>query len=84
MKFTSLSIFFTLISSIYGFKVLGVFPFRAKSHFIVGSAIIKSLHEAGHEITVISPFPLKNSIPRYRDISLADYMERNKEGLNNF
>jgi glucuronosyltransferase len=81
MKLTSLLIFISFISSICGFKVLGVFPYFSKSHFAIGSAIVESLHEAGHDITVISPFPKKNKVPRYHDISVVDFYEKNDEGL---
>ncbi|XP_065216816.1 UDP-glucosyltransferase 2-like [Planococcus citri] len=40
-----------------GAKILGVFAYPAKSHFTFDSAILKSLANAGHEITVITSFP---------------------------
>lgn len=67
--------FFALVSQIYGFKVLGVLPFFSKSHFAIGNSILKSLHEAGHELTVISPFPLKKPLANYRDIDCTEIME---------
>lgn len=77
------SIFFVscLISSIQAIKVLGVLPFGSKSHFAIGNSIIKSLHEAGHEVIVISPFPKTTPVPNHKDISLADIMEKYEKGL---
>lgn len=70
-------------SSIYSLKVLGVLPFGSKSHFAIGSSIINTLHEAGHEVTVISPFPKKTPVPKYKDISIEDVMEKQEKGLYN-
>lgn len=58
-----------------GLKVLGVLPFVSKSHFAIGHAIVKSLHDVGHEVTVISPFPLKKPIANYTDIVTTDVKE---------
>lgn len=53
------------ISRTDGAKILGIFAYPAKSHFTFDSAILKSLHDAGHEITVITSFP--------RDIAGENY-----------
>lgn len=37
-----------------GARILGVFPFPAKSHYIVSSAVIAELARRGHEVTVIA------------------------------
>lgn len=60
-------------------KVLGVFPVISSSHFAIGSSIIKSLHNAGHEVTVISPYPLKKPIKNYRDINTSDLIVEYKK-----
>lgn len=71
MKFIRTFIFLSAIFSLsYGLKVLGVLPFFGSSHFAIGHAIVKSLHEAGHEVTVMSPFPRKTPIANYTDIVL--------------
>lgn len=81
MKLASIFIFISFISSICGFKVLGVFPFNSKSHFAIGSAIVDALHDAGHEVTVVSSFPKSSPSSRYHDISLFEHYEKNKESL---
>lgn len=53
-------------------KILGVFPHASKSHSILGQALFTSLAEQGHEVTYISPFPLKTTPKNYRDIPLTD------------
>ncbi|XP_053684148.1 UDP-glycosyltransferase UGT5-like isoform X2 [Sabethes cyaneus] len=50
-------------------KILGVFPSTSKSHYFVGSALMKALARKGHQVTVISPFPQKQPLTNYRDIT---------------
>lgn len=57
------------------FKVLGILPFASKSHHSIGSSILKSLTEVGHEVTVISAFPLKTKEKNYHDIKVTRIME---------
>lgn len=61
-------------------KVLGIIPFGGKSHFAIGHAIVMNLHKAGHDITVISPFPQKKTLERYRDISIKSIMDDHAKG----
>lgn len=46
--------------------------FRVKSHWIIGHSVMKTLAKAGHEVHVVSPFPLKNPIENYYDISTEE------------
>lgn len=62
-----------------GFRVLGVIPFDSKSHFAIGNSILKCLHKAGHEVTVISSYPQKKPLDNYRDISTAIPVEEQAE-----
>ncbi|XP_043268668.1 UDP-glucosyltransferase 2-like [Venturia canescens] len=50
------------------YRILGVFPFHGKSHFMMFEALMKGLARRGHQIDVISPFPLKKPYPNYTDI----------------
>lgn len=69
------------VSLIDGYKVLGVLPFGSSSHFAVGHSILKSLLDAGNEITVISPFPKKTLTENYRDISIKDVLDKHEQGI---
>lgn len=69
--FVTFLIFYLIDAS----KILGVFPIVTKSHFTIGYSIIKSLHEVGHDVTVISPYPQKKPLANYTDISTADILE---------
>lgn len=52
-------------------RILAVFPFTAKSHFIVFESLLDELQARGHSLTVISHFPKENPPENYRDISLV-------------
>ena len=58
------------LTMIRGAKVLGVFPFPARSHLIVQKALMFELARRGHEVTVVSSFPENKAIPNYTDIEL--------------
>lgn len=65
------------------YNILGIFPTMSKSHFISGSALMKGLALAGHNVSVISPFPQPKRIPNYRDIT-ADGIEKIMSGKVKF
>jgi hypothetical protein len=46
-------------------RILAIFPVAAKSHFTIGAAIAKSLNDAGHHITFVSPFPWNETSANY-------------------
>lgn len=75
--FTSL---LSIISVIEGLKVLSINPIGSTSHFAIGHSIVKTLLDAGHEITVISPYPLKNKLKNYTDIKAPNAIESFKKG----
>jgi glucuronosyltransferase len=63
------------VAIIRGAKVLGVFPFPARSHLIVHKALMFELARRGHEVTVVSSFPENKAIPNYTDIELKTSMQ---------
>lgn len=62
------------------YKVLGIFHTISKSHYIVGNALMKGLAEAGHEVTIISPFREKNPPKNYKEIYLDGLEEASRQG----
>ncbi|XP_065368553.1 uncharacterized protein LOC135961001 [Calliphora vicina] len=81
-----LGLLLTLLSvdHLESYKFLGVLHFSSKSHFIVGSALMRGLVEKGHEVTVISPFPLKKPLKNYHDVpvpSVLKIMEKETNAL---
>lgn len=51
-------------------RILGVFPINIRSHFRVFQSLMKELADRGHEVTVVSHYPLEKPLPRYKDVSL--------------
>lgn len=51
-----------------GYRLLALFPFMGKSHFVMFEQLIKGLARKGHQVDVVSPFPLKKPYPNYTDI----------------
>ncbi|XP_033607656.1 UDP-glucuronosyltransferase 2B31 isoform X1 [Cryptotermes secundus] len=63
-----------LLGAVYwarGARILGIFPTPSISHQLPFQTIMKALAARGHEITVISPDPLKTPVPNYTDVDLS-------------
>jgi glucuronosyltransferase len=59
-----------LINMAESFKILGIFAHIGKSHFDVFEPYLEQLAARGHQVTVVSHFPPKYSIPNYKIIDL--------------
>ncbi|KAL0878883.1 hypothetical protein ABMA27_003893 [Loxostege sticticalis] len=59
-------------------KILGIFPYDRKSHFIVFKVLLQELARRGHDVTVISHFPQDDPPKNYHDISLFIPQENSK------
>lgn len=76
----SLRLVLLLIASVsvcHGARVLGVFPVPGISHYILGRELMKGLADAGHDVTMISPFEEKE-VPRngsYKSVVLTGFYE---------
>lgn len=88
MRFSVAILFlvFCEISLIKSARILILFPTPSKSHLIVVQGLSTTLAEKGHDVTVISPFPIGKNMKNYRDIksplseeatSFADEMLKN-------
>ncbi|XP_051165290.1 UDP-glucosyltransferase 2-like [Leptopilina boulardi] len=53
-----------------GYRILGLFPLNGKSHFVMCEQLMKTLAKKGHQVDVVSHFPLKKPFSNYRDFSL--------------
>lgn len=65
-----------LVSDGDAYRILGVFPAPAYSHYNLGSRLMKGLAENGHEVTLIAPFKDKNPPKRFREIVLKDIADK--------
>lgn len=59
-----------LVQCISGYKILGLFPHPATSHFNVFQPILRRLATDGHEVTVVSHFPDPDPPKNYEDLTL--------------
>lgn len=64
----SLTILLSLCTIGNCYRILGIFPLNSKSHFTVFEGLMKSLADRGHQVDVVSSFPLKQSYDNYHDI----------------
>lgn len=83
MKFLlkCLSLCILLASVCNGYRILGVFAFCGKSHFVMFEQLMKGLARHGHQVDVISSFPLKKPYPNYTDLIV---LEPSRYLVNNF
>lgn len=52
------------------YRILGLFPHPAISHFRAFQPLLIELATLGHEVVVVSHFPHKNAPENYRDLVL--------------
>lgn len=70
MKLTEILLIVTLVRLSSCYKILGLFPHPASSHFNVFQPILRELANKGHEVTVVSHFPDPNPSKNYKDLTL--------------
>ncbi|XP_055606533.1 UDP-glycosyltransferase UGT5-like [Uranotaenia lowii] len=58
-------------SPVDGSRILGVFTFPGRSHWMMIDAIINELLDRGHQVTAIANFPLSRSHENYTEIRIA-------------
>lgn len=54
----------------HGSRILFLFPIHSKSHLIIVQGLASTLANKGHEVTVVSPYPLSKPMKNYRDIQI--------------
>lgn len=62
-------------NAVSAYKYLAVIHTAAKSHFIVGSSLMKALAQKGHEVYVISPYQQKQPIENYHEIPIPTMLK---------
>lgn len=71
---------FSAVICVESARILGVFHMPSYSHHIVGKTILKELAKRGHEVTMISSFPMKPPLKNYEDI-FVDELIKFKAGI---
>ncbi|ETN61208.1 glucosyl/glucuronosyl transferase [Anopheles darlingi] len=57
-------------------KILGILPSCGRSHYIIGAGLMGALIDAGHNVTIVSPYAMKGApADRHRDILLPELSE---------
>lgn len=72
MSLHALIVLSNLFLLVHSYKILALFPHPGKSHVDVFLPLTKALARKGHEVTVISHFPLKTPQINYTDVSLGN------------
>lgn len=65
-------------------KILSIHPSPSRSHVIIMQSLLKGLAAKGHEVTLISSFPLSKPMKNYRDIvdkSDLEMVHKSKKGI---
>ncbi|KAF2898584.1 hypothetical protein ILUMI_07591 [Ignelater luminosus] len=72
---------FYVIISVENARILGIFHMPSYSHNIIGKTIFKALAKRGHQVTMISTYPLKPPMENYEDIYVDDLVKFKEEGI---
>lgn len=64
-------------------KILTIFPFPARSHYILGNALAKGLAERGHDVTILSVYADKTPPTNgtFKQIILKEILEEHQGKL---
>ncbi|XP_055303125.1 UDP-glucosyltransferase 2-like [Sitodiplosis mosellana] len=60
--------------NLYGYNILAVLPTASKSHYYIGSSLMKGLAREGHQVTVISPFKEEIPIENFTEVFLENFL----------
>lgn len=89
MKLAVLVFFAMFMAGMESSKILILYPTMSISHMLPLQTLAVVLAEKGHEVTFVSPFPLKKPVKNYRDVKVsynetlkAEMMERTMGGAS--
>uniref|UniRef100_A0A336LLK7 CSON001318 protein n=1 Tax=Culicoides sonorensis TaxID=179676 RepID=A0A336LLK7_CULSO len=68
-----LIVFLSLANS---YKILCLYPTSSRSHLLFAQPLLMALAEKGHQVTVVSPFPLGKSLENYNDVVIPIDFEK--------
>lgn len=69
---------FCSLNLTFGLQILGILPLSMKSHLAIGNSVLKSLLDAGHNLTVISNSKPEKPSSNHRVVQIPDVMEEFK------
>lgn len=62
--------FSIVLDQCHGHRILGIFPMNGKSHMVMFEQIMKGLARRGHQVDVVSTFPLEKPFHNYKDLAI--------------
>ncbi|CAG5073375.1 Similar to UTG2: UDP-glucosyltransferase 2 (Dactylopius coccus) [Cotesia congregata] len=62
--------FLIVLDQCHGHRILGIFPMNGKSHMVMFEQVMKGLARRGHQVDVVSTFPLEKLFPNYKDLAI--------------
>lgn len=64
-------------------RILGLFPFPAKSHIAISASLMLELANRGHQVTVIRHYPEDPPHPNITDVTLGevDYRQHKRKAF---
>ena len=68
----AVSLLIVMIKTSSSARILGLFQFNGKSHYVMFEALLKGLAARGHDVVVVNHFPQKTPVPNYTDISVEE------------
>ncbi|KAF7988260.1 hypothetical protein HCN44_007792 [Aphidius gifuensis] len=66
----------------FGYRILGLFPLNGKSHFKMPESLMKGLAKRGHQVDIISFFPLDILMQNYTDITIEPLVNEYVDDFN--
>lgn len=70
LRWVTWLVFFSALSIASPANVLALFGFPGRSHWTMVEPLLKGLASRGHNVTVLSNFPLQEPLENYHDLSL--------------
>jgi len=75
-----LALLLLLVTGSHCARILGVFPFPAKSPMIIPRVLMLELAGRGHQVTEVTPFLETKIVPNYTQVEVRGDFARNTGG----
>nr|XP_024216284.1 UDP-glucuronosyltransferase 2A1-like [Halyomorpha halys] len=83
MKGAICVILFSILNFCHGFNILVMMPFPLYSHTKSYLPLFIELAKRGHNVTMVSPYPLKDPVPNFNEVVIEDSMKKMMNDENN-
>lgn len=70
---------YILYQNVSSYKILAVLPIASKSHYYIGSSLMKGLANEGNQVTVISPFKERKPIENFSEVFLENVWKESRK-----